>query len=255
MYYYIFDTKKFKKKTNVDQIISYLGGLGIAGEYSYISSAYTAEELVELGFQKQYTTIVAVGSDNLINAVADKMIGREEAMGVIPLETSSSINSLLGVNSWKEGADSLRFRRIKEFYLGRTGSGKHFLTYITLDIRQPIEVTMEFKDYIIQSFMKEAIISNYHPNIEKKDPEFLDIFVQSCDPTKNSIATRIKSLFSNVSQTRDEKETTKIRARSLRIFSKKPLSLLLDGKIVSKTPQLIETSDNTLRLIVAKKGF
>ncbi|MCX6808884.1 MAG: hypothetical protein NTW50_04445 [Candidatus Berkelbacteria bacterium] len=78
MYYYIFDIKKCKKQSTVTEIKDYLGSLGISGEFTYPSSAYSVEDLVELGLSKKYNTIVGIGDDNIANKIAAKLCGRTE---------------------------------------------------------------------------------------------------------------------------------------------------------------------------------
>lgn len=223
--------------------------MGISGEFTYPTSAQTAEELTELGLKKKYSTIVAVGGDDIINSVANVMTGREEAMGAIPLSASDALTGLLGVRNWRESCDSLRFRKISQLTIGKTGANNHFLTYVTLGINIPIEVTIEFKDFYLQAYTRNLIISNHHPEIKKKFSDHLDVVLQGIP--KLSAFSKFRSLFS--SQVSTDKDLTLIRARSLRIFTKSPAPILLDNKIICKTPQLLETSDERLKIITAKK--
>lgn len=253
MYYYIFDIKKCKKKSQVEAIKDYLVGLGISGEFTFISAVQNAEELTELGLKRGYSTIVAVGADDLINSVANKMIGRPEAMGVIPLQASNPMLSLLGSTDWKEAAETLRFRRIREMNIGKTASGEHFLTHLKLGLKNPMEITLEFKDFIVQAWVKNLIIANHHPEIEKLGPEFLDVVIESTKKDEGSIFKLLKSIVSPKIRT-NGKNMSLIRARSLRLFSKKPIPLMAENKIIAKTPQLVETSDEILRIIVSKSS-
>ena len=123
MYYYIFDIKKCKKRSQVEAIKSQLIELGISGEYTYISSAQSAEELALLGLRRGYSTIIVAGSDDSINAVANVMIGQKEAMGVIPLQASKAICHLVGTSSVTEAIESLQNRHRQTFpYLFGNGS-------------------------------------------------------------------------------------------------------------------------------------
>jgi len=250
MYYYIFDIKKCKKRSQVEQIKDYLGKLGISGEFTYPTSAQTAEELTELGLKKKYSTIVAVGGDDIINSVANVMTGQEEAMGAIPLLASDALSGMLGVQNWREAAESLRFRKINQVHIGKTGNNKHFLTYVTLGINIPIEVTIEFKDFYLQSYAKNLVISNHHPEIKKLHDDHLDVALQGTP--KLSVFDKLKTLVAP--QSSGDKDISLLRARSLRIFTKTPSPILLDNKIVCKTPQLLETSDELLKIIVARKS-
>ncbi len=252
MYYYIFDIKKCKKRAQVESIKEYLSSLGISGEFTYPSAAQSVEELVHLGLSKQYTTIVAIGSDEIANRVAGVLVGKKEAMGFIPLEISPELAVLIGTANWKEACDILRYRKISEVKLGKTATGSHFLTYAKLDIKTPTEITMELKDYIIQAKVKELMISNFFPGINKIGEDYLDIVMTSVDPNK-SILSKIGFLF-GTKEKKDNAAFSLLRGRSLRLFTKSQIPIISSDYKIAKTPQFIESTDEHLRLITAKKA-
>lgn len=254
MYYYIFDVKKCKKRSQVEDIKSYLSSLGISGEFTYPTSAQSVSELVKLGLSKQYTTIVAIGSDGIANSVASQLLGRGEAMGFIPLEITPELAALIGTGNWREACDILRFRKISEIKVGRTGTGNCFLTNATLALNNPTEITLEFRDFVIQARMKDLRIANFELGIKKIDNEFLDVNFHSLKPESSAIFSRITSIFKGNMETNNEKNFSLIRARSLRVFAKNQIPIISGGDIIAKTPQLIESSDENLRLITAKKA-
>lgn len=253
MYYYIFDIKKCKKKSQVESIKTYLGSLGISGEFTYPTAAYTVEELVDLALQKEFSTIVGIGDDEIANAIAGKLVGRKEAMGFIPLEITPAMAHLFNVESWKEACEALRFRKISEIRLGRTANGKHFLTYVYLGIKAPVEITLELKGYIVQAKVKNFAVANYHPGIKKSGEDFLDIMFTSVASEGGGIGNRLASLFSS-KKPENELEFSLLRGRSLRLFTKTPLPIIAGNTMIAKTPQFIECSDETLRVITARKG-
>lgn len=252
MYYYIFDIKKCKKRSFIEAIKSTLSELGISGEYNYILPSQSAEELAETGLRRGYSTIIAVGSDDLINSVANCMIGKKEAMGVIPLDISNSMANLLGTNGWREACESLRFRRIKEMFTGRAANGEHFLAEIYLNLPHSTEITVEFKNYVIQVLTKNFMISNFHPGIKKISGDYLDVIIESEPKASQGLVNQIKSLFVQ-KITVDSQRMSIIHAKSMRIFAKKPIALLAGGKVIGKTPQLVESTESMLRLIVSRK--
>jgi hypothetical protein len=251
MYYYIFDIKKCRKRSQVENIKSYLGSLGISGEFTYPTAAQTVSELVELGLSKQYSTIVVVGGDEIASEVAAKLLGRHEAMGIIPMEASNELSALIGADNWKDACDILRYRKISETNLGKTASGSHFLTTIDLGIQYPVDITLELKDYIIHAKVKNFLISNFHPNIKKIGMDFLDIVFTSVNPEDGSILSKISSMFG--SKPDDQSTKSLLRARSMRIFTKSQVPIYSHNTVIAKTPQLIESTDETLRLITGKK--
>ncbi|MFA7244098.1 MAG: diacylglycerol kinase family protein [Patescibacteria group bacterium] len=250
MYYYIFDPKKCKKKTQVEAIKDQLAHIGISGEFTYVTGVQSASELAEIGLRKKYSTIVAVGSDDIINQVADKMVGKPEAMGIIPLEASAEIENVIGVRNPRDAIDVLRFRRIKEINLGMTGNRRHFITSAELELKKSTEITIEFKGYLVQAKVSKMTISNIEPNVKKPKPEYLDVTIQSDIQHENGILEKISGLFTLNKIL--EKNISTFRARSMRIFTNKSVFITSGGSVISKTPQYIESTDEKLRLIVGK---
>lgn len=253
MYYYIFDIKKCKKRSLVTDIKNYLSTLGISGEFAYPSAAYTTEELVDLGLSKKYNTIVGIGGDEIANKIAAKLCGNSAALGLIPLEASSDLEDLIGAKNWKEAAENLRFRKISEIKIGKTANGSAFLTSLTLDLKMPTEVTIEFKDFLAQAKASSLTISNFNPAIEKIGPDYLDLVLESVDPREPALLTKISNFFG--SKKSENMNMSLFRGRSLRLFTNSQVPLIAGGEAIAKTPQLIETSDENLRLIVGKKSL
>jgi hypothetical protein len=252
MYYYIFDIKKCKKRSQVENIKEYLSTLGISGEFTYPSAAQSVEELVHLGLSKQYTTIVAIGGDGIANSVAGALVGRKEAMGFIPLEISPELAQMIGTDNWRSACEVLRFRKIKETRIGKTATGNHFLACAQLDIKNTADITLELKDYIIQAKVKNFMISNFNPAIKKIGDDFLDITMTSVAPPDTTLSKFAS--FLGVSN-KEEGSYSLLHARSMRLFTKSQMSIVAGNEIIAKTPQLIESTDQLLRLIVAKNAM
>lgn len=251
MYYYIFDIKKCKKRSLVADIKNHLAALGISGEYTYPSTAYTTEELIDLGISKKYNTIVGIGDDMIANVIAGKLCGQPEAMGFIPAEASADLCHLIGTSDWREACSNLRFRKIEEMKVGRLANGSVFLTSVRLDLKNSTEITMELKDYMIQGKVTNFQAANYHPMIKKIGDDWLDIIFQTIDPKESGLLHRLSSMlgFNKESQN----DISLIRARSLRLFTSAQIPMSSNGNIIGKTPQFIECSDENLRLIVGKR--
>jgi diacylglycerol kinase family enzyme len=246
MYYYIFDIKKCKKKSQVEDIKRHISALGISGEFTYPSAAQTVEELVDLGLSKKYNTIVAIGGDDIANTIAGKLCGRPEVLGIIPLEISPELGAVIGTNNWKDGCENLRYRKITEMRIGQTGKDQYFITNIELDLKQPTDVTIEFRDYIVQSKASKLVVTNFSPSLKKIGPEFLDIEMTSLAGHKGS------SLASFFGFKKRPDGYSIFRARSLRIFTKSQIPLCVNDRPVAKTPQMIESTDEVIRIITQK---
>lgn len=250
MYYYIFDLKKCRKNSQVAEIKNYLSSLGISGEYTYPSAAYSAEDLVDLGLSKKYNTIVGIGGDELANKIATRLCGASEAMGIIPLEASSDLMSLIGASGWKDAAENLRYRKIEEMRIGLAANGTGFLTNVSLDLKGPTEITVEFRDYMVKAHATGMTISNWHPKIKKIGPDYLDIVINSVAPTNKSFFSKLSSFFGGSA---GAPGYSLFRARSFRLFTSAQIPIVAHDQTIAKTPQLIESSDENIRLIVSKK--
>lgn len=251
MYYYIFDTRKCRKRALVDDIKAHLSVLGITGEYAFSSNAYSIEELVRLGLSKGYNTIVGIGDIETINRIAGVVCGRQEAVGIIPTEITPDISELIAARTWKEACDNLRYRKITEMHIGKTANGNAFLTSVFLALKGPTELTIEFRDYLVKAKAKNFLVSNYHPQIKKIAPDFLDVVFQSIDPKTATLAGRLSGLL-GLSQ-KEDTQYSLFRARSLRLFTNSKIPLVSNDQIIAKTPQLIESSDEKIRLIIGRK--
>lgn len=252
MYYYIFDIKKFSKRSQVEDIKNYLNTLGISGEFTFPTAAQNIRELVDLAIGKKYSTIIAVGGEEIVNEVAGKLVGRNEAMGIIPHNDSDTLSQIIGSKSWKDACDILRYRKINQVRLGRTATLKHFLTFAKLNISGPVDITLEFKDFMVQTKAKSLIISNLHPQVRKIGDDYLDVLFESVD-SKESIMNRLGKLF-GAAKTNDDLSRSLIRARSLRIFTKNQIPISTNNVVIAKTPQLIESTDEYLRIITARNS-
>ncbi len=250
MYYYIFDLKKCRKHSQVADIKNYLSSLGISGEFTYPSAAATVEELVDLGLSKKYNTIVGIGGDEIANRIATRMCGQSEAMGLVPLEASADLAHLVGTSNWREAAENLRYRRIIETRIGLTANGNGFLTNLNLDLKNPTEVTLEFRDFLVQARATSVVISNFSQHITKISPDHLDIVMNNAGPKQTGVLAKFSSFFGGSTEKLGH---SLFRARSLRLFTSSQINLINDSYVVAKTPQLVESSDEDIRLITSKK--
>lgn len=252
MYYYIFDVCQCKNKVQAEKIKDYLAFLGIGGEYVFPSQARTAAELVRDALSRDFSTIVAIGNDALINNVATELVGERAAFGIVPLNASESINQLVNGFDWRQAASNLRYRKIKEIKLGQMENGRHFLTEVQLDVSGAANVTLEFDTFIAQSKVKRLVISNLNPNQDKTKLDLLDIYMSSEGSSNGSIVKRFLKYFDG--NLKDPSLSNSFfQAKRVRIFSQKNLNFTIDREAVGNTPQLICTSPKPLRLIINRE--
>lgn len=112
MYYYILESPGNRAiRQTYQKLRDVLTNLSIVGEIVSANPARTPAELAEMGMQKGYSTIVAVGGDSHINEVATTIVGRA-VLGIIPLEASAQVSEIIGTNDIRDAAESLKRRKI-----------------------------------------------------------------------------------------------------------------------------------------------
>lgn len=251
MYYYIFDVRQCKNKSQAERIKDFLAEIGISGEYVYPSQARTAKELVKDALERHFSTIVAIGADTLINQVASQLVGESAAFGFIPLNASASVNTIVNGYDWRQAANNLRYRKIHEVMLGRFENGEHFLTETSLSIGSPVNLTLEFDEYIAQSRTKSLTIYNLLSDKHILNQHILKISFISEAQESGSLLNRFFHYFENKPINSQIKQS-QIYTHRVRVFSHKNLSFLINNQPIAETPQLISQSSKPLRLIIAR---
>lgn len=251
MYYYIFDVRQCKNRRRIEAIKDRLSDLGISGEFVIPDKIRPAKDLAEQGIFKGYSTIVAIGSDSLIDEIAAAMLAKQQAFGVIPLNASENIHKIIGADSWEEAAENLRYRRITDSRVGIINEQNVFFSYCQVDFDRPTTVTLEFEGYFLQAKARELYIANRFPGLPKKDPSKLDIIMKSVDPKSDTFWGKLRNLVSGTHIAQDL-DISLVRSDGLRVFSPRQLPILLDGRIFAKTPATFGVSQKTIRLITRR---
>ncbi|MCX6812514.1 MAG: diacylglycerol kinase family protein [Candidatus Berkelbacteria bacterium] len=251
MYYYIFDVRKCKNRRQIEAIKDHISSLGISGEFVIPDKIKPARDLAEQGIYKGFTTIVAIGSDDLINEVATAMLAKQQAFGIIPLGASENIAKIIGATSWEEAATSLRYRRIVDTRVGILNEAQVFFSYCEIEFDKPTSVTVEFEHLMIQAKARELYVANRFPQLKKIDEGKLDLIMKSVDPASTTIWGRLRQAVGGGAITRDL-DVTLMRSDGIRIFSPRQLPILVDGRVMAKTPATFGVSQKTIRLITKK---
>jgi len=253
MYYYIFDVRKCKNRRQIETIKDRLTDLGISGEFVVPDRIRPARDLAEQGVFKGYTTIVAIGADDLINDVASVMLSKQQVFGVIPLNASENIHRIIGASSWEEAAINLRYRKVTDTRVGIINQQNVFFSYCELDLDRPASVTVEFENFVFQAKANELFVANQFPNFAKKYPNQLDVIMKSVDPKSTTFWGRFRKMIVGNSIKKDI-DLTLIRSDGLRIFSPRQIQIRVDGRVAAKTPATFGISQKTIRLITKKSG-
>lgn len=238
MYYYILESAQSRAvRQQYQRLRDILTNLGIVGEIVVASPARTPEELTVMGIEKGYSTIVAVGGDYHINAVAASLIGRS-VLGIIPINAGREITELIGVSELRGAAESLKHRRLSEvstvliepdipiFLQARIYSAK--LAKISLVIDNKLRAYTYFNELIVNRALEIFLASEHR--VEKK--KLWGIFTVGGD------VIRSESLF---------------HARSLKIVTDPELTMTIAGQQIATTPLQLRLVPNSLK-IITKRG-
>ncbi len=239
MYYYIFESAKNSSQKGLqEKIKDYLGFLGIAGETVTVSPARSVEELTQMGLDKKYSTIVAVGGDVLINKVASLIQGTETVLGIIPIDASELISKKIGAYEYKSACENLRYRRTKLLDLAFIEPNKYFLTSANIVTNKATPCTIEIDDCRISTNFTQIAISSNLTLMIMDETQDDSLFTK----TLNWLAGR-ETPQSNISI---------LKGKKIKIHTTESLPVLINDEVVAKTPISVRTKFRALKIIVER---
>lgn len=243
MYYYIIEPIYKKFGNREEKIKDILGDLGIAGETVSPTPARSIEELAHLGVVKGYSTIVAIGSEMLLNRVitvlATENLAKETVLGIIPDDFTSPIAKKIGASDLSSACNALKFRKLQTVGLCLIEPNKFFLTAAKISSPKNQEIFFSFDRLKGRALVKEVTI---RPGLEINfyDAEFeggaAERFSRWLFGKKKK---DIHSSFFATKRIRFESET-------------KNLPINVSGEIVAKTPVTFQNRARMLKIIVAR---
>lgn len=244
MYYYIMDPAAGKAVQWQEKVKSILGDLGIAGETVTPSPARTIEELASLGVVKGYSTIVAVGSQNLVNKIVTTLINQKEAqntvLGIIPENYESTIAKRIRVKDLKDACDTLKYRKLETFDACFIEPNKYFVTEAVIESRKPIDAYLttphvkagiSFNRFVIKPGLK---INIYDSNTKEGSKKGIFGWLFG----KKEESDIYTSFF----------QTNKFKLEVL----DQTLPVKVDDYVISKTPIVCTNKNKALKIIVAR---
>ena len=248
MYYYIMEPAGNKSSWQ-EKVKDTLGDLGIAGETVTPSPARTIEELASLGIIKGYSTIVAVGSEKIVNKIVTALINqksnKDTVLGVIPDDYDSRIAKRIGVHDYKEACQALKFRKLQTVDACCIEPNKYFMTEATIENPKPADAYLLMdKIQVGAKFSKITIKPGVKIEIEDSSGE-----------SKNNV----KNFFSFLLGKKEEKQTNSIYSSlfySQKVQIETPdnsYSVKVDDETIAKTPILLTHQPKALKIIVARE--
>lgn len=245
MYYYIMEPAGPKSAWQ-EKVKDTLGDLGIAGETVSPSPARTIEELASLGIIKGYTTIVAVGSEKIVNKIVTALInqkaGKDTVLGVIPDDYNSKIAKRIGVSDYKEACQTLKSRKLQTVDVCFVEPNKYFMTEAVIESSRSQEAYLTFdKIQAGVSFNKITI----KPGLKVEINDF-------SEQTQDNFKKFISSIFGKKLVINDI-YTSHFASNELQVeTARTSVSLKVDGEIIAKSPFLCHHQPKALKIIVAK---
>ncbi|TSC97140.1 MAG: Diacylglycerol kinase catalytic region, partial [Candidatus Berkelbacteria bacterium Licking1014_2] len=144
--------------------------LGIAGETVNPSPARTVDELIGIGIDKGYSTIVAAGNDHHLNktfsafANVSKNLptaGQKTVLGFIPINPGGAMIDTLGYGQdLTVSLANLKFRKIRDFNVMTIEPNKHFLSQIQMSVARPIKLVGEINNFKIEAMATDLVLNS-----------------------------------------------------------------------------------------------
>lgn len=244
MYYYIMEPAGRKSALWQEKVKNILGDLGIAGETVMPSAARTIEELASLGVVKGYSTIVAVGSEKIVDKVVTALINQQGSqdvvLGIIPENYNSTMAKKIRVNDVYDACNTLKYRKLEIIDVCHISPNKYFLTEAVLESQKSVDA------YITVGEVKAGLPFN---KITIKPG--LKIFIEDANShqgTKNKLLGWLfkpkekKDIYSSFFHSK------KIEIETLDVT----LPVKVDEEVIAKTPIICSNRPKALKIIVAR---
>lgn len=242
MYYYIMESAGKKNAIWQEKVKDILGDIGIAGETVLPSSARTVEELASLGIAKGYSTLVAVGSEKIVNKIVNSIIAQKEnpevVLGIIPDNFEGAMARKIKVTNLRQACEMLKFRKLQSVDACLIEPNKYYITEAIIKSNKTTDA------YLISPEIKAGVIFNeiiIRPGLEI---EVID----------NSVALNSKKILGWLF---GKQETP----NSQSLFHTKKIKIevvdggapvLIENEVVAKTPIICQNKPKALKIIVAR---
>lgn len=239
MYAYIVDSFLQDKKHQAElfRIETRLGQLGIQGRMEKITILKNLLEAARDAIRRGATTLVAVGNDETIIKLLPIAIEENVTLGIIPLGQPNTVAEALGVPAGVAACDALSRRVIRRIDVGQADN-QYFLLEARLASGGPVECDGKY-------------------TVESLDPNGEVVFgnLRGRDPLGQSTDGRLELHIQSGNRgfwnrSFSQESVFPIKRASLR--SRGDSSLILDGQVIVKSPNLIAVAAKKLGVIVGR---
>lgn len=268
MYYYIVDPQKISQREfeRVQNLLySSLSEFHVSGEVMRSTGLRTINQLTENAFSHGAKTIVAVGSDDTLHDVINAIKDREIVVGFIPI-FETEIGQMLGIRDIAQAAKTIGLRRLAEFDLGNV-NGNYFLSKLMFGLgTSPENGFAKFFSYkLIRSLFNlpafevkfsvngqyqasTKIVSGIITNNHDAEGSAEVLLLPKLSKTK-TFRYRRQILSGDY---RSIPEASIIHANKIEVSAPAGLPLRVGGRVIAKTPAVIEILPKALKIIVSR---
>ena len=250
MYCYIYDISASQKK-NEKQLLKIEGiltDLGISGKIYKLNILRNLEDVIDEILASEAKSIVVVGNDQIISKVANLIVGKNIALGIIPLDEPNILAESLGIKSAEEACQIISARKIAKLDIGKI-NGNYFLLSVESNNK---DIVFDFKNYNINPLSSNRAVGIYNINIDG-----LNFKSNPCDGVMEMVFKPDQpSWWQKISRGEEEGQggISVFPIKKLTIkHKKKPIPVSIDRQLVLKTPLEIEVVSKKLRVIVGKE--
>ncbi len=240
MYYYIVDPPGGVGAVKIAQRLQELiTPMGISGEVAVANPARSAEELAYMGIDKGYTTIVAVGGEELANTITSILLNesREKiAFGVIPINAGPLLSAMIGVanNDIRGGVETIKQRHLDLADVVQIGTKRFMITEAYIVSPRTIKITLD----IDQTLKAETEANSVHI---------------SHDLVMTFQVEQSQSLINKIFGGKHaDNLTSQFHGKQIRVIAHEPLGVMIAGQVIAKTPTTFTKIPGALKLITAR---
>ena len=243
MYYYIFEAPKTsQERTYFEKIRDFARDFGIAGEITQASPARTPEELTQIGIEKNYTTIVAIGHDSHVNRIVSAVLNLNSqapiSLGIISTDPESMLYERWGFKRPQDACEMLKYRKLERFNVGMVEPNYFFITSIKIEPKKPTRITLEVDRWQAEAVVDRAEISGN-----------LYILLERYLKPSGVVSSTVNWLLG---KSEDSVDRSIFKAKLIKISSAEPLAVVIDDQVIARTPVNIYRKLNALNIITKR---
>ncbi|MFH1404662.1 MAG: diacylglycerol kinase family protein [Patescibacteria group bacterium] len=244
MYFYIYDDfvagKRFEKE--MAKIETRLTDLGISGQVARLALFRNAQEMIGDEVRRGLSTVVVVGNDDTIRKVIDAVADNGMTFGIIPLGDSNTIADLLGIPYGVKACDILSARIVETIDIGVI-NGKRFISGVR---GNDFTAKITCDGYSIEPKTAGRLEVN---NLTADDGSQNN---RSTDPKDGKLDTMIQVHTTSGLMRKRGSGKSRFSLKFLKIDSKDPFSLYVDGGKVTGNEFEIGVQPLGLKLITGR---